>query len=478
MSSQRDDQDALTHVESLIKQLYSGTSSPDQVVQVQQELQEYQRSDPLGWLLADGLLGSTDINVRFFAALTFVVKINQKPLGDDDLSVLAKLLGWLVRLADVGERQLVLRKVSSALVTLFAQPQTQWQLPIRHVATCMAAHVAVAETSVDVEKPLREVLSSLDAPHLHVLLAFQTTLAQDLTNIPHNSHYSLVHARLKANVNDVVTTLQFLFQSTLSEEEEFQKDVLDSYQAWIAYVRESFSNSSEQVLAMKELLTPVMGFLLKDETFDNAAEFFIDLFTNNDDKFVSSKDLDQFADLLRSEWGQRGLVSITNDPTEEDLTFSRLVLSFGQAMAPKLVKRRNETAWILEILHYLTLAFNYTNIDQSIGGAICDFWDEYTLEIPYNDPEDDAAQAMLTDARGHWKQAIAELCHAASLPIDLTGEFESYGTDHPMSEFRSRVRSSIQASYDEFGIFVLDGLVSTVLESAQICKPALILAAS
>lgn len=475
MSTRADEQHALAHVESLIKQLYGGASLPDQLVQVQQELQEYQRRDPLGWILADGLLSSADINVRFFAALTFVVKINQKPLRDDDLSVLAKLLGWLIRLAATGERQLVLRKVSSALVTLFAQPQTRWQRPIRHVAYCMIAHAPVSETSVDTERPLDEVLTSLDAQHLRVLLAFQTTLAQDVTNIPHNSHYSLVHARLKSNVNDIVATLRFLFESALSEEEDFQKDLLDSYQAWIAYVRESFSNSSEQILAMKELLSPVMGFLLKDETFDAAAEFFIDLFTNNDDKFVSAKVLDHFADLLRSDWGKLRLSSIMQDSAEEDVTFSRLTLSFGQAMAPRLVKRRSETAWILDILHLVTRAYDHTSIDQSIGGAICDFWDDYTLEIPYDESEDDVIQALLTGARTNWKQAIAELCHAAALPVDSTGQFEIYGTDHPMSEFRSRVRSSIQASYDEFGVFVLDGLVSTVLDSAQSGESAQIL---
>jgi len=45
------------------------------ITEVNDQLQQLQLSAE-GWQLADALLGSEDANVRFFAALTFTVKLN------------------------------------------------------------------------------------------------------------------------------------------------------------------------------------------------------------------------------------------------------------------------------------------------------------------------------------------------------------------------------------------------------------------
>jgi len=45
------------------------------IATINDQLQQLQHSAE-GWQLADALLGSEDANVRFFAALTFIVKLN------------------------------------------------------------------------------------------------------------------------------------------------------------------------------------------------------------------------------------------------------------------------------------------------------------------------------------------------------------------------------------------------------------------
>lgn len=57
----------------LVQQLYLA-GSPQNVSRLENVLQRMQRS-PQGWQLAEALLQSGDSQVRFFGALTFMIKI-------------------------------------------------------------------------------------------------------------------------------------------------------------------------------------------------------------------------------------------------------------------------------------------------------------------------------------------------------------------------------------------------------------------
>lgn len=65
---------SIADVVNLVKRLYQ-PGNAQLITQIQDQLQTLQRS-PDGWQLADALLGSDDVNVRFFGALTFTVKLN------------------------------------------------------------------------------------------------------------------------------------------------------------------------------------------------------------------------------------------------------------------------------------------------------------------------------------------------------------------------------------------------------------------
>lgn len=68
---------SLEEVISLILQLYSYKSgeSSGSVSSIQEALQQLQRS-PEGWQLAQNLQGNENELIRFFGALTFIVKLN------------------------------------------------------------------------------------------------------------------------------------------------------------------------------------------------------------------------------------------------------------------------------------------------------------------------------------------------------------------------------------------------------------------
>lgn len=64
----------LTECTQLVKQFYQ-PGNPAVIAAIDDQLKKLQHS-PEGWQLADALLASQDANVRFFAALTFQVKLN------------------------------------------------------------------------------------------------------------------------------------------------------------------------------------------------------------------------------------------------------------------------------------------------------------------------------------------------------------------------------------------------------------------
>lgn len=65
---------SVADVEELVKRMY--TPGPASLVaNINEQLLRVQVSQD-GWKLADELMGSDNANVRFFAALTFTVKLN------------------------------------------------------------------------------------------------------------------------------------------------------------------------------------------------------------------------------------------------------------------------------------------------------------------------------------------------------------------------------------------------------------------
>lgn len=252
---------AFEREESLIRHLYSGAARPDEIQAIQAKLQERQHELD-GWQLANALLGSHDANVRFFGALTFVVKINQEALDAAAASeVLKRLLEWLIDRAEASETSLVLNKLSSALVTLFVQPHTEWDRPVRHLLCCFASHRVVSQSSTEDENPNDDLLRALTELQFSAILTFVTTLAQDANKVPRNSQNSLCHDRLAKSVGDVVDLLRILIHNSMGREATLQQKVLTCYQAWIAYARESFSRTSHQQVAIASLMGPLMGTL-------------------------------------------------------------------------------------------------------------------------------------------------------------------------------------------------------------------------
>ncbi|KAI4213711.1 MAG: hypothetical protein LQ351_003677 [Letrouitia transgressa] len=177
-------------VEQLVQNLYR-PGSPQDVAETQDRLQQLQRS-PQGWQLADSLLQSQDDQVRFFGALTFTIKINidwhdiafGRSLDEGDaVSLLDRLLHWLVKLVAVGEGQLVLRKLCTSLVAYFLCPLASWDKSLRHLLCCFQAGSAVRTDALGQFPSTSDLIRRMDRLQTLTILWFATTLIEEVGKI-------------------------------------------------------------------------------------------------------------------------------------------------------------------------------------------------------------------------------------------------------------------------------------------------------
>ncbi|KAI9721539.1 MAG: hypothetical protein M1812_002301 [Candelaria pacifica] len=172
---------SIFEVEELIKRLYL-PGSPNLISKIQEALQQLQRSDR-GWQLADSLLSSSDDKVRFFGALTFVIKLNHdwESLDEENHQLLlSTLISWLVRLVSQSEGSLVVRKLCSGLVSYFLRPNATWERCIRHVMCSFAGKEAVAVNSLDNFPATLELAAQLSKPQTTATLWFSATLVEEV----------------------------------------------------------------------------------------------------------------------------------------------------------------------------------------------------------------------------------------------------------------------------------------------------------
>lgn len=164
--------------ERLIQSLYvPGTN----VSQIQAVIQKYQRSQR-GWTFADELLQSQLPNVRFYGALTFVVKIHNDwgDLDHENVSgLLNRLLYWLIRLVNQGDGALVLRKLCTALVAYFLHPLSRWDSCVKQIICSFALGDIAPPQTLASYASVDETLRKLNKLQVRTILWFSASLAEE-----------------------------------------------------------------------------------------------------------------------------------------------------------------------------------------------------------------------------------------------------------------------------------------------------------
>ena len=179
--------------------------SPETIVKTQETLHKLQRS-PGGWQLANSLSNHENQQVRFFAALTFIVKLNtdayvfriclrkfiylvsRKSLSEEDSqTLLATLINWLIRCLETSEGPLVLRKLCSTLVVFFFQFSSSWQNCVKHLIYCVYMRSAVPYESSQDAPDMHSMIRELPDTKAVVIFWFASTLVEEVGKTDSNS---------------------------------------------------------------------------------------------------------------------------------------------------------------------------------------------------------------------------------------------------------------------------------------------------
>ena len=98
----------------------------------------------------------------------------------DAISLLDRLIEWLIRLVDAGESQLVIRKLCSSLVAYYLRPAGRWTQCIRHLVLSFNEGRVVPNDTVTEGPKTGSVAAKLSPSCLMAMLWFAGGLVEEV----------------------------------------------------------------------------------------------------------------------------------------------------------------------------------------------------------------------------------------------------------------------------------------------------------
>jgi uncharacterized membrane protein len=165
----------------LIRALYQ-PNPPETISKIQDVLQRLQRS-PEGWQLAQSLISHREDNIRFYAALTLIIKLNRDSAGlseDDAKGLLENLIGWVIQSLADGAANFVIKKLCTALVTYFMHFSHLWPNCTRHFIYCLDLGRGAPVDGLDDALQTDILVAKLDRQKLRLAIWFATSLVEEV----------------------------------------------------------------------------------------------------------------------------------------------------------------------------------------------------------------------------------------------------------------------------------------------------------
>jgi hypothetical protein len=400
--------------ERLIRQFYQ-PGLPHEIDQIDRTLRSLQKA-PGAFAIADALLHSEDDTVRFFAALTFTIKINnswwviisramfpslhlgiqhvqliclilrslsysvfhditrvadsvaaaykgnRNELSDQDAAdLLLRLLHWLILFASTEKSARVIRKLCSSLVAYFLHASGTWRACVKHVAYCLCVGRALPEIDIHTTHNVSDLIAALDAPKLTAVLLFATTLVEEVGKTsPTSPGTSQYHAVLReSNLNDIVETLaaSFCQGSRHATNPTVVEEAIFCYQAWIKYAAQHASDSSSsQTLFLKPLqsLTATLFRLLEESALPNPAYDLVVELLEDFPSFFMAQDVEWIkAQLSSPETGRHVSGIMEGTEDESSIAYAKLLLAYGNAETMHLAKNTQDASTQLLLDRFL-----------------------------------------------------------------------------------------------------------------------------
>ncbi|GJC86860.1 importin beta-like protein kap111 [Colletotrichum liriopes] len=357
--------------EALVLALYQ-PAPPETIARTQETLHRMQRS-PSGWWIARDLLGHADDKVKFFGALTLIVKLNTESssLSTDDASELRQnLVSWFVKSLDDGSGAMVVRKLSSALVTFFLAFPAQWEFCIRHLCCSLSEGTALPLERVDGSINISHVLQALHSRKLQAALWFAGALVDEAAKVEMNSA-----KQVSAHNDDLISSLRALVQPTIAALAEE-----DLYEAAVELLSDILSNYS--------------GFLTEDH--------YESLFS-----------------LFETQWSrERYQRLVEGDFDFDSVQYGQLMIALGDSKVEALIHSVDaRSSRFIAHLRGLLSAQGYPVSEDKIFVPALEFWSTYVETLTdsiYS--EDEESKAWVAAATSHVLEAISTVWQRIAYP--------------------------------------------------------------
>ncbi|KAK3357711.1 armadillo-type protein [Lasiosphaeria hispida] len=464
---------SLAEVEELIRALYA-PNAPETISKVQEVLHRLQRS-PQGWQLAQSLISNPDNSIKFYAALTLIVKLNRESANlseDDTKELLQNIVGWTLQSLSDGSGAFVTKKLCSALVTHFIYFSHLWPHCLRQFLYCLDIERSVPVEALDEALETDIIVSKLNRQKLTVAIWFATALVEEIGKTDMNSpKYAQVHDRLIRNGPEVACLLARGFaQSTESTTIDVEAEALSCFQSWILYAQRVSSNVDLLVNPLRELVEPAMHCFGNETHFQPTAELFSDVLSNYS-SFFTAAHYDALASLFDSPWAAKHYGELLiGDHNTDGISFGLLMLAYGDAKVQDLMTSTDARSQrFLERLSGLLAANGCLVADDLIFVPALEFWSTFVetmIDSAYSDEEE--SQSWRPNADQHLKTVVMNCWRKIQWPpVEHFAEWDS--TERAgFSDARKDVADMLQSIFTLNGVSLISFFVGLFLQSLAV----------
>ncbi|KEY67281.1 hypothetical protein S7711_04534, partial [Stachybotrys chartarum IBT 7711] len=476
----------------LILSLYE-PNTPDYIARTQSTLSRLQTS-PQAWLLARHLLGRPDEKVKFFGALTIIIKINTErcvtglaldsspvhpnshshsaALSDDDATeLLLSLVGWYLDAIAQGTSPLVSKKLSSALATFFLRYHQLWPRYICHLIFCFTSHQICRPDLVDPSLDIATIAQKLEPQKIQAILWVATTVAEDATKVDMNTATNMgLYETLLRHISDPVALIRSGMSTTGSL--PTQEDSIRCLQAWVWFSQKAATRDSRVLESLRPLVAATIEILPHDGLYDVSAELLADILSNYS-SLLSQDHFDMLASLFDSEWSnQRYQNLLEGDFGFEAYRFGQLLLAFGDARVQVLMQAHNESSQrLLSKLCGLLAANGHVVAEDNIFVPTLEFWSTFAetmTDAMYS--EENTSDSWTAAAGSHILQAVSNTWRKIAYPSH--SEFSQWDSSDRAGfhDARKDVVDFMQSAFTIIGprlVFTFAELLLTHLSTSE-----------
>lgn len=382
------------------------------------------------------------------------------------MSVLHKLVSWLIECLTSNTPGFVIRKLCSALVTYSIHYFHTWPKCIRRLAYCLQTRNSAPLDDIKDTSPIDELAqSSDDGPFLGVVW-FATVLAEEAEKIDTKAtKYIYFHEWAQDNVYDVVRLLGHSIKPDGGWNSRASEAIV-CFQAWLTYGQR---NGTKHILIqqLRSLVQPVIDCLPVDEFYDAAAALLIDVLGDWYPFFLPEHHESLYS-VFESDWARRKYEALLSGDFDFDtVQFGLLMLAFADGNVVELMDGSNEKAQrLLAKLAGLVKADGYPVIEDKVFVPAIEFWGSFVenlLDTHYSEP----GNIPQWDKPPLWQvmQVVSDSCQKIRYPpIALYSSWDS--TEKVgFADARKDVGDFLQAVYTISGKPLISTFAGLILEA-------------